>query len=358
MNAEPLRLLIVDDSRIFRAAIQDALEGQAEIRVVGSVWSGEKALEFIRKTPPDLVTLDVNMPGLGGLETLTEIQRINASQPDRPSVGVILVSALTDRGAAATVEGLERGAFDVIRKPDGPDEKANAVVLRQLLIEKIKLFEQRPRRLPSPLPPPTGSSVSLPRVRLGQYQAVAIGTSTGGPEALAHLLPVLTRQSTVPLLIVQHIIPGMTGFLAESLGRKCAYRVVEASDGQVIEPSTAYIGPQGKHMIVRKQQNRTVIGLIDQPPENGFRPSVDVLFRSVAAVYGQSAVAVVLTGMGTDGAKGIGPLNRAGAYIIAQDEATSVVWGMPRAAVATNLVDAVLPLDRIGKTVAAMIEPG
>jgi two-component system chemotaxis response regulator CheB len=273
-------------------------------------------------------------------------------------VGVILVSALTDRGAAATVEGLERGAFDVIRKPDGPDEKANAVVLRQLLIEKIKLFEQRPRRLPSPLPPPTGSSVSLPRVRLGQYQAVAIGTSTGGPEALAHLLPVLTRQSTVPLLIVQHIIPGMTGFLAESLGRKCAYRVVEASDGQVIEPSTAYIGPQGKHMIVRKQQNRTVIGLIDQPPENGFRPSVDVLFRSVAAVYGQSAVAVVLTGMGTDGAKGIGPLNRAGAYIIAQDEATSVVWGMPRAAVATNLVDAVLPLDRIGKTVAAMIEPG
>ena len=309
MNAEPLRVLIVDDSRIFRAALQDALEGRADIRVVGSVWSGEKAVEFIRHSPPDLVTLDVNMPGRGGLETLSDIQDFNASRPDRPPVGVLLVSALTERGAAITVEGLQRGAFDFIRKPDGPDEKANAVLLQQQLFEKIDLFAQRrstaARARPRPQPRPP---VAPPIHRPGRFQAVAIGSSTGGPEALARLLPVLTKQASVPLFIVQHLPPGMTGYFAESLGRKCDYRVVEASDGEAVQPGTAYVAPGGRHMIVRKHEGRIVIALNDQPPENGCRPSVDVFFRSVAAAYPQSVLAIILTGMGCDGAKGLGPL--------------------------------------------------
>jgi two-component system, chemotaxis family, protein-glutamate methylesterase/glutaminase len=355
MEPEPLRILIVDDSRIFRGAVQTALEGRADIRVVGSVWTGEKAVEFVRELPPDLVTLDLNMPGRGGLETLSDIQDFNASRPDRSPVGVLLLSALTERGAAVTIEGLQRGAFDFIKKPDGPDEKANAGLLRQQLFEKIDLFARRRGRLAStPMPGPS-PTVPPPLPRPGRFQAVAIGSSTGGPEALVRLLPILTRETSVPLFIVQHLPPGMTRFFAESLGRKCEYRIVEASDGESPQPRTAYIAPGGRHMVVRKHDGRILIALNDLPPENGCRPSVDVFFRSVAVAYPQSAIAIVLTGMGCDGAKGLGPLKRNGAYIIAQDEATSVVWGMPGAAVATDQVDQVLPLERIGPTVASLL---
>ena len=356
MNDNPLRVLIVDDSRIFRAALQDALEGRAGLRVVGSVWSGEKALEFIRHSPPDLVTLDVNMPGQGGLETLSHIQEINASRPGLPPVGVLLVSALTVRGAATTVEGLQRGAFDFIRKPDGPDEKANAVLLQQQLFEKIDLFAQRRARPPSAAAPQAKPPAARPIHRPGRFHAVAIGSSTGGPEALARLLPVLTKHAEVPLFIVQHMPPGMTGYFADSLAKRCNYRIVEASHGEAVLPGTAYIAPGGRHMIVRNQEGRVVIAINDQPPENGCRPSVDVLFRSLAAAYPPSVLAIILTGMGSDGAQGLGPLKRNGAYVIAQDEASSVVWGMPGTAVATHQVDEVLPLERIGPTVAALLE--
>ncbi len=358
MDPEPLRILVVDDSRIFRGALETALAGRSGIRVVGSVWNGEKAIEFIRNSPPDLVTLDVNMPGRSGLETLSDIQEFNASRPGRAPVGVVLVSALTDRGASVTVEGLERGAFDFIRKPDGPDEKANAALLRQQLLEKIDLFIQRRGRPSTPaIPRPAQPAVPPPIARTGRFQAVAIGSSTGGPEALVRVLPVLTRHASVPLFIAQHLPQGMTRYFADSLAKKCDYRVVEGSEGEAVEPRTAYIAPGGRHMIVRKVDSRVVVALNDQPPENGCRPSVDVLFRSIAAVYPQSAVAIILTGMGCDGAKGLGPLKRGGAYVIAQDEATSVVWGMPGAAVATNQVDEVLPLDSIGPRVASLLGP-
>jgi two-component system, chemotaxis family, protein-glutamate methylesterase/glutaminase len=358
MDPELLRILIVDDSRIFRGALESALEDRAGIRVVGSVWNGEKGIEFVRQSPTDLVTLDVNMPGRGGLETLSDIQAFNASRPDRPPVGVLLVSALTERGAAVTVEGLQRGAFDFIRKPDGPDEKANAALLRQQLIEKIDLFTQRRARPPTKAIPRPEPAVSPPIQRTGRFQTVAIGSSTGGPEALVRLLPVLTRQAMVPVFIVQHLPQGMTRYFAESLGRKVDFRIVEASDGEAVQPRTAYIAPGGRHMIVRNHDGRAVIALNDHPPENGCRPSVDVFFRSVAAVYPRSAVAIILTGMGCDGAKGLGPLKRGGAYVIAQDEPTSVVWGMPGAAVATNQVDEILPLDAIGPKVASLLGPG
>ncbi len=208
--------------------------------------------------------------------------------------------------------------------------------------------------------PPSRNLSPLSRRRfigLGRFRAVAIGASTGGPEALASLLPVLTKQTSVPIFIVQHLPAGMTRYFADSLGRKCDYRVVEARDGEAVQPRTAYIAPGGRHMIVRNHEGRIVTALNDQPPENSCRPSVDVLFRSAAAAYPQSVLAIILTGMGCDGAKGLGPLKRNGAYVIAQDEATSVVWGMPGAAAATNQVDEILPLERIGPTVASLLAP-
>jgi two-component system chemotaxis response regulator CheB len=292
--------------------------------VVGSVWSGEKAVDFVRDSPPDLVTLDINMPGRGGLETLSDIRRWNTSHPDRPPVGVLLVSALTERGAAITVEGLARGAFDFIRKPDGPDEQANASILRQQLFEKIDLFAQRRRRPSVAAPPPTGPVRATPTARF----------------------------------IVQHLPQGMTEYFADCLAKKCSYRVVEAAGGEMVEPRTAYVAPGGRHMVLRKHGDRVLVALNDQPPENGFRPSVDVFFRSVAEAYSHSAIALVLTGMGSDGARGLGPLKRSGAYVIAQDEPTSVVWGMPGAAVATGQVDEILPLPAIGPTVASMLATG
>ena len=357
MNSNPLRILIVDDSRIFRSTLEKALKEHPGVRVVGSVWSGEKAVEFVRDSPPDLVSLDLNMPGRNGLDTLSDIRELNASRPDRPPVGVLLVSALTDRGAAITVEGLARGAFDFIRKPEGPDDQANARSLQQQLFEKIDLFEKRRMRWGRVAALPHKPIAARPPVRVGRYRAVAIGCSTGGPEALATLLPDLTRRTSVPLFIVQHFPPGsMTRYFADSLGKKCAHRVVEATDGELVEPLSAYVAPGGRHMVLRKQSGRVLIALNDLPSENGCRPSVDVLFRSVAEVYPRSAIAIVLTGMGNDGAKGLGPLKRGGAYVIAQDEATSIVWGMPGAAVATGQVDEVLALENIGSTVAALLE--
>jgi two-component system chemotaxis response regulator CheB len=172
------------------------------------------------------------------------------------------------------------------------------------------------------------------------------------------VLPVLTRHASAPLFIVQHFPQGMTRYFADSLGKKCDYRVAEASDGEAVQLRTAYIAPGGRHMIVRKHDAGVVTALNDQPPENGCRPSVDVLFRSVAAVYPQSVVAIILTGMGCDGARALGPMKRSGAYVIAQDEATSVVWGMPGAAVATSQVDEVLALEAIGPRLVALLGTG
>jgi two-component system, chemotaxis family, protein-glutamate methylesterase/glutaminase len=358
MSFEPLKILIVDDSRIFRSALESALKEHPGVRVVGSVWSGEKAVEFVRDSPPDLVTLDLNMPGRGGLDTLADIRQLNAARPELPPVGVLLISALTERGAAVTIEGLARGAFDFIKKPDGPDANANASILRQQLFEKIDVFAQKRRRPVVAAAPPKKPVTPRTIPGAGRFQVVAIGCSTGGPSALASLLPELTSQTSVPLFIVQHLPEGMTRYYADSLARKCTYRVVEASAGETVEPRTAYVAPGGRHMILRKHHDRICIALNDGPPENGCRPSVDVFFRSVANVYPRSAIAIVLTGMGTDGAKGLGPLKRSGAYVIAQDEPTSVVWGMPGAAVATGQVDEILPLESIAPSVASLLRGG
>ena len=217
-------------------------------------------------SPPDLVTLDLNMPGRGGLETLSDIQDFNASRPDRPPVGVLLVSALTERGAAVTVEGLRAGGLRLHQASrTGPTKRPMRPCCDNSCSRRSISSRSGDGRLsstaiqrPEPAAPP-------PIQRTGRFQAVAIGSSTGGPEALVRVLPVLTRQASVPMFIVQHFPQGMTRYFADSLGRKCDYRVVEASDGEAVQPRTAYIAPGGRHMIVRKHDGRVLIALTISP---------------------------------------------------------------------------------------------
>ena len=361
---EPIRILIVDDSRIFRGLLQAVLEQIPGVLVVGSVFSGEKALAFLdQNANVDLMTLDVEMPGIGGLGTLRELRKRNADRHLnrlRP-VDAILISALTDSGSRTTVEGLQLGALDYILKPCLPDEQLNREQLRQSLTEKILTLRQRfARRYPLTAKGAVASSPT-PSVKPSatrSFRAIAIGTSTGGPEALVHLLPPLVRGCHLPIFIVQHNLPGLSGFMAESLTRYCGRRVLEARDNILIESDGIYLAESSKHMVVRLRESRVCLGVTDGPPERGCRPAVDVFLRSAATVYGSSLMSVILTGMGDDGADGIRVAKRAGGYIMAQDEATSVVWGMPGAAVATGMVDEILPLTRIAERMIALATNG
>lgn len=358
---EPVRILIVDDSRIFRSLLQSVLEQMPGVQVVGSVFSGEKALEFIDRSPPDLITLDIEMPGLNGLDTLREIAKRNAQRKPLPPVDTLLISALTKTGSMVTVEGLQLGALDFVCKPSGPGEQANRESLRRSIEEKLAVVRQRRGRLQrsfgSPQSPVPTAATNAPRIA-GQYRAIAIGTSTGGPEALGTLLPSLTQRCQVPIFVVQHILEGLSGYLAESLSRKCGRPVIEVQDDLAVQAGGIYLAKSGRHMVVRTRDGSPQLGVSDSPPEKGCRPAVDVFLRSASVVYGSRLVTVILTGMGDDGAEGVRAVKRAGGYVIVQDEASSVVWGMPRAAAETGVVDEVVPLSRIADCLAGLVATG
>ncbi len=366
--AHKAKVLIVDDSRCFRAALEQLLAGCDDLEVVGSVYSGQRALEFIQRSPPDLVTLDVLMPGMDGLETLRAIQQLNRSRPDSPPVGVIMVSIATQEGARVTVEALQLGAFDFVAKPAGVTVEENLQALARELIGKIRTWRAGTDE------PPGLSRRSSPRSEdhrdkpggssrgVHPYRAVVIAVSTGGPQALSLLLPALCERIELPVFVVQHMLrdlPEMITILAHNLDAHCSHTVIEAVDGGVVEPRTVYFAPVGKQLVLRHgPAGRVITTLNEQPADNGFRPSADVLFRSAAHVWGGDVIALVLTGMLNDGTRGLEPLKRAGAHVIAQDQASSVTWSMPRNAVEAGLVDEVLPLDRIAAAVAAVVQAG
>jgi len=353
------KILIVDDSRIFRSAVEEGLAGEHDIEVIGSVWNGIKAMECIKANPPDLVTLDIEMPVMDGLETLQAIQNINASRGVDQQIGVIMLSSHTVEGADITMKALEMGAFDFIAKPEGGDLMENIKVLKRQLVMKIRHFEAtrffsafrlpRVSKKPKPEAPPEIYPIS-------RIKAILIGVSTGGPKALAEMMPPLCAKADVPILIVQHMPPTFTQSLAKSLNAKCRYEVVEARHNDVVRERHAYIAPGGRHMKLFKRQQTVNIIINDHPPENGCKPSVDCLFRSGATVYGPHAIGVILTGMGVDGTEGAEMLKRDGAIIIAQDEETSVVWGMPGSVQAAGYVDRMLPLQDISDAIIAMMK--
>ncbi len=341
-----IKILIVDDSRIFRNAVSESLAAETDIEVIGSVWNGVKAIEFIRSRTPDLVTLDVEMPDMNGLETLAAIQEINAANKGcSVPIGVIMLSSHTAEGADITIKALEMGAFDFIQKPEGKDLKESFEILRRRLIAKIRDFaaQGRTAEFAKPLPPiPKNLPPSASEVK-----GILIGVSTGGPKALAEILPPLCDKVEVPIFIVQHMPPAFTLSLAKSLNAKCRHTVLEASNHEVVKERHVYIAPGGRHLLLIRRRNEIMTVINDQPPVKGCRPSADILFKSGATVYGSDVAAVILTGMGSDGTDGARFLKRAGAVVIAQDEATSVVWGMPGSALASGNVDHVLPLGEI-----------
>ncbi len=352
-----LRILLVDDSRLFRSAIQQQLATIADVAVVGSVFNGAKAIEFLqRNSGVDLVLLDQEMPEMDGITTLAGINRLNADRPATHPVGVIMVSAHTRLGADVTVRALQFGAFDFIAKPTGPSEEENLKLLRNELAVKLRAFaDHRARRLQpraieraaatfsdAPARPAWVASSTGRKLRL-----LAIGASTGGPKALAVVLPRLLQSVAAPIVITQHMPPHFTASLAETLTRQCGRRVTEARDGELLEPGAVCLAPGGKHLLVRRAGASEVLGLSDAPPENGCKPSVDVMFRSASQTFGGDVLGIILTGMGNDGAAGALAIRAAGGYVIVQDESTSVVWGMPGAAVAAGAVDAIHPLAGI-----------
>jgi len=374
-----IKILIVDDSVVFRKILQDALSKTSGIRVVGTANNGKKGIEKIKQLKPDLVILDVEMPEMDGLQTLDEIRR------QRLKVGVIMFSSLTSKGAQTTLEALSKGAFDFVPKPTGTGAFSESVKrIKEELIPKIKAFAvsrhqiRRPLRRPTTTPvrplinrtikasvsskaekqvttnktvsKPLNKTISVPRPFL-RPEVVAIGVSTGGPNALNEVIPKFPKNFPVPILLVQHMPPVFTAQLAKRLNDKSQLNVIEAKAGDIIKAGTVYIAPGDYHMEVGTSGTAKIIKLNQKPPVNSCRPAVDVMFKSVANVYGGRVVAVIMTGMGQDGFEGCKVLKQKGAAIIAQDRETSVVWGMPKFVTEAGLADKVCPLDRIAITV-------
>lgn len=353
MAEEVIRILVVDDSALYRQLVRNVLREIANVDVVGAAKSGEEALELIARISPDLLTLDVRMPGVDGVEVLRTLKR----QHSRTKA--VMLSSLTANGAQVTTDALLEGAFDFIHKPSSPNAAANRESLLVALTEKIQAYRAsqaaqpgRPLAARAPagkpgealLPGDDPNAAFLPLPRIG---AIAIGTSTGGPVALREVLPLFPGDCSVPILIVQHMPPQYTHSLAQRLNEKSAIEVVEGCDGMMLEPGWAYLAPGGRHMKVVARGNQQMIRITDDAPENSCRPSVDYMFRSVADVFDGKVVGVILTGMGSDGLAGCRELKRRGGFVIAQSAETCVVYGMPKAVVEERLADRVIPLNRI-----------
>jgi two-component system, chemotaxis family, protein-glutamate methylesterase/glutaminase len=355
-----LKTLVVDDTALYRRAISDALASMEGVEVLGTAGNGRIALARLEELHPDLMTLDIEMPELNGIEVLEAI----SSWKSKP--GVIVLSSHTVKGSQLTMRALELGAFDFVTKPEGIAAKG-LEALRDSLCPAVASFTghhgARLRQLAaSPGPKPrTPVVVETPsrQASARQKKLAVIGVSTGGPQALARLLPALPKDFPAPVLIVQHMPALFTQALAESLGRKCAIGVKEAEDGETAKPGVAYIAPGGKHLIARAGNAGEVrLAITEEAPENHCRPSVDVLFRSVALQFPGQSVGVILTGMGNDGAQGIKMLKKSGAATLAQDEASSVVYGMPREAAATGALDEIVPLDAMASRLIHFLGAG
>ncbi len=350
-----IKVLVADDSVVIRKMLSDTLNQDPDIEVVGTAANGSICIKKIPLVKPDIISLDVEMPEMNGLEALVKIRE---EWPDLP---VIMFSTLTQSGATATLDALAKGATDYVTKPStatGLDQGIDRI--KSELILKIKALCSEavgldiPHNLPKPKPDVSQHHAlrqTQEQKALHRIDVVAIGVSTGGPNALAKLLPVFSANFSIPIVIAQHMPPYFTQLLADRLNSETEVTVEECKSGSVLEPGHVYIAPGDYHMLVEQHENDVVAILNQDPPENFCRPSADVLFRSVAKVFGRNALAVVLTGMGHDGTDGCQHIQDRGGQVIVQDEATSVVWGMPGFVVKGNLADKILPLGQIGEEI-------
>ncbi|MGY1729175.1 chemotaxis response regulator protein-glutamate methylesterase [Geodermatophilus sp. SYSU D01062] len=347
---DPIRVLVVDDSVVVRKIVTDVLSSDPAIEVVGTAVNGKLALTKLDALKPDLVTMDIEMPEMNGIEA------VRAIRARRNRVPIVMFSTLTERGASATLDALSAGANDYVTKPANVGSVAQSMEsVREQLIPKIKALTGRPVGLGAARPvaaAPVAPRPPAPRSTPHKAPAVlVVGSSTGGPEALAKVLPALPATLPVPVLIVQHMPPVFTRQFAQRLDRLSALRVVEAADGSPLLPGTVHLAPGDHHLTVRGTGRGATTVLSQGPPENFCRPAVDPLFRTAVAAYDGAVLAVVLTGMGSDGRSGASAVRDAGGTVVVQDQATSVVWGMPGAVASAGLADEVLPLDRVAEAI-------
>ncbi len=372
-----IKVLVVDDTVIYRKILKDVVSEIDNTEVIGTAPNGDLALRKMEVDKPDLVLLDVEMPVKDGLETLVEIKA------KYPEIGVIMVSGINERQASITMEALQKGAIDFVPKPIGNNIEANIQSLKNSLIPIISLFQTKKaisgaksgRSTESSIKPREVKPVSLStpgsvRPESPKTQAITfapnprkadvliIGISTGGPNALAKFIPFIPADIGVPILIVQHMPPMFTKSLANHLNSKSTLPVIEAEDGQIIERSKVYIAPGGKHMAVKKEGGNAIISIIDSPPVNSCKPSVDVLYESVPSVYNNNILSVIMTGMGSDGMNGVKSLKKTGCYSITQTEDSCVVYGMPRAVDEAGLSDESVHLDQLSSRIYQLVKNG
>lgn len=364
-DAPPLRVMIVDDSAVIRGMVARWLGAEADIEVVSTAPNGLMAIRLLPRAAPEVIILDVEMPEMDGLTALPEILRIAGNAK------VLMSSTLTRAGAEISMKALTLGAADYLTKPSSTRETNTIEVFRRELVDKVRALgaavrrqrlrtrpeavpvavaEARPLRV-SPPPPP----IVLRSAGHVRPQVLAIGSSTGGPQALSTLLGPLAARLDVPIIITQHMPATFTAIMAEHLTKATGVSAAEGRDGDILEGRRIYVAPGGFHMTVERQGSSRVLRLNNGPQENFCRPSVDPMLRSVAVAYGAASLVVILTGMGQDGLNGCRAIVEGGGTVIAQDEATSVVWGMPGAVTGAGLCAAVLPLGEIGAAVERMV---
>lgn len=349
-----IHVLIVDDSSTVRLMLREYLGSEPGIEIVGAARNGQEALDRLDRYKPDVVLLDVDMPVLNGLETLPKLREL------RPDLPVLMFSRLTDRGASETIDALFLGAGDYVLKPDSSDALKQCITNE--LVPKLRALvgAEVDDSVTGTAPPPSEPLVArLPGVSVLRHTltdapphraaVLAIAASTGGPRALAELIPMLPADLPVPVVIVQHMPPGFTATLAERLDSMSPLTVREAGNDQPLSSADIWIAPGNQHMVIHRAADGVHVQCHDGPPENSCRPSADVLFRSVLKEFGTGTLAVVLTGMGDDGLSSCGEIVDRGGRILVQDEASSAAWGMPGRIARAGLAEAVLPIDELGR---------
>ncbi|HVO03006.1 MAG TPA: chemotaxis response regulator protein-glutamate methylesterase [Candidatus Cybelea sp.] len=351
--------MVVDDSAVIRGLLTKTLESDAEIKVSATVANGQAAIDTLKRTDIDVVVLDIEMPVMDGLTALPKLLEA------KPGVQVIMASTLTLKGASVSMKALSLGAADYLPKPTTTTGLSSASDFKRDLIEKVKSWgavARKKRGLPPGSAAAAGSTAPAAPKKLypgevklrpapviaGRIDCLAIGSSTGGPQALFAVFRALGRVERMPVFVTQHMPATFTTILAEHLGQASGMPAAEAKDGETVVPGRIYVAPGDFHMTVESQGTGMVVRLNKNPPENFCRPAVDPMLRSIAKAYGARTLFVMLTGMGQDGLKGARDIVAAGSTVIAQDEATSVVWGMPGAVATAGLCTAVLPLPEIG----------
>ena len=371
-----LKVLVVDDTIVYRKIISSIVSDINGLELVGAVSNGRLALAKIKLSSPNIVLLDVAMPEMDGLETLKHIKK------DYPDIVVVMISGANRENATNTVEALAAGAFHFIEKPKTISADTSLLELKKALLPIISMIKTqiyshatgkhtkdtklalksgkslipKSKKLPLHKSEPRNIRSRVHKVS-GKIDVIALAISTGGPNALHTLIPKLSKNLSVPILAVQHMPPIFTASLAERLDSLSSIKVVEGADGQLVEKGVMYIAPGGAHMVVKKgiAANHR-LSIINSPPVNSCRPAADVLFRSIAMVYGGNVLSVIMTGMGNDGAAGVAALKRKGGYCIIQDKESSVVWGMPGSVEEAGDADEIIPLDQLADKINSKIK--